>query len=477
MLENFSEAALKAVMYAQEEARRLRHPLVLPDHLLLGLLRDSDTAASEVLKSKGIEPVQVRARVHLELGERRAGMEIAYADETQLVFRLAEAEARSLNLPQVDTDHLLLGLVEAGEGQTHQVLSQAGLNFNHLRWNTLRMRFTKRNAAFRTAMLDRYSLDLTGRLERGEQATVVEWEPMVERLIQYLGLHQKHQVLLVGEHGVGKTALIHALNQYILDSRITQPFAHCRVVFLYIDKMLAEAGTTDEQLYDVTHSIMQEVRQSGDIILVIENIHQLFLARKKELEFIITQQLLTLLEESAIHCIATTTPHFLKHLENETIIHHLFQVLEVPEPPQPFCVHILKHWQERLEAHHQLELSPEALELAVKLAGDHAPQKRPEAALTLLDLAASRKRWQHTTDRQALRRTERSLHQLVEQRALLATSVDESPAAHKAFEQVKQELLRHEIQLERLQQRLQQEVVRLEGEDVLAAAQHPARQQ
>lgn len=473
MLEHFSEQALRAVMYAQEEARRHFSPLVEPDHLFLGLLRDPDNIACEFLNSKGVDVQRLRAGVRLELIGRRAPMEVTYSEPVQAIFAQAEAEAGRFGLPQVDTDHLLLALLDAGEGQAPAAMAVSGLNLAHLRWNMLRLRFSKKNQAIRTASLDRFSLDLTARLEQGQLSHVVEWEPMVERLIHLLGLQRKHNVLLVGEHGVGKTALIHALNQYILDSRIFQQFAHCRVVFLYVDKMLAEAGTTDEQLYDVTSAIMAEIRQSGDIILVLENIHQLFLARKKELEFIITQQLLTLLEEPGIYCIATTTPHFLKMLDERTIIRHLFQLFEVPPPPQSFCVQILKQWQNRLEDHHQLGITPAALELAVRMAPDKSEQKLPEAALTLLDLAAARKRWQRGSDQQHLLRTEKSLRRLLEQRAALAADAAQSAESQRAFEQLKSEILRVETQLQRYQQRLQHQDLLLEPEDLMLVSEAP----
>lgn len=481
MLENFSEQALRAVMLAQEEARRSYSALVHPDHVFLGLLRDSDNAACELLYSKQIDPSRIHASLQLEIQPRRNIMDIAYSEEVQLIFRLAENEAQAFGLQQVDTDHLLLGLVETGEGQGPILLTQSGLNLSHLRWNMLRLRYIKKNQAIRAANLDRFSLDLTARLEQGLLPTVVEWEPMVERLIQYLGMQQKHNTLLVGEHGVGKTALIHALNQYILDSRIFQQFAHCRVVFLYVDKMLAEAGTSDEKLYEVTKSIMSEIRQSGDIILVIENIHQLFLAQKKELEFIITQQLLTLLEEKEIFCIATTTPHFLKVLEDKTIIRHLFQLFEIPEPPLPFCNHILKAWQSRLESHHNLNLTPASLELAVRLAHEKMPQERlPQSALTLLDLGAARKRWEDSKTRQELLRTERELRHLVEKRAELgealsqtAKQTEPNTELRSEFEQVKQEILRTETRLQRFQQRLQDSARVLSGEDLMQAVEHP----
>ena len=284
MLEHFSEQALRAVMFAQEEARRAYSALVEPDHLFQGLMRDPENSACEFLYSKQLDPSRLRASLQLEIQPRKNIMDITYSEEVQAIFRLAETEASSFGLDKVDADHLLLGLVETGEGQGLEVLASAGLNLEHLRWNMLRLRYTKKNESIRAANLARYSQDLTARLEQGLMPRVVEWEPMVERLIQYLGMQQKHNIMLVGEHGVGKTTLIHALNQYILDSRIYQQFAHCRVVFLYVDKMLAEAGTTDEHLYEVTKSIISEIRQSGDIILVIENIHQLFLAQKKELE-------------------------------------------------------------------------------------------------------------------------------------------------------------------------------------------------
>ncbi len=475
MLEHFSEAALKAVMYAQEEARQQRSSLVESDHLLLGLLRDPETLVSELLTAKQIDPRALRSQLRQEVLAQKMPMDIIYSETVQDIFRLAEVEAQLLGLKQVDTDQLLLGLVETGEGQGVDALTQTGLNLNHLRWNMLRLRFAKKNVSIRTASLDRYSLDLTARLEKGLQERVIEWEPMAERLMQYLGMQHKHNVLMVGEHGVGKTALIHSLNQYILDSRVYQRFSHCRVVFLYIDRMLAEAGTSDEQLYDVTSSIMSEIRESGDIILVIENIHQLFLAQKKELEFIITQQLLTLLEENRVHCIATTTPQFFKVLEERTLIRHLFQIFEVPQPPSAFCVHILDLWRKRLQDHHELEIQPDMLSLAVSLAEDKIEGALPESALSLLDLAAARKRWQQSSDRRSARQTERRLKYLTDQRAAWAQEAEHSDAARKAFDEIKQDILKTETELQRYQQRLKQDPLQLEADDLVAVSEHPGK--
>lgn len=473
MLEKFSEKALKAVMFAQEEARRSNHAMVEPDHLFLGLLRDPDTIAAEVLRAKQLEPARLAAEVQIQSQPGRAPMDISYGEEVHTIFKLADAEAQSQGVSKVDTDHLLLGLVDTRGGQTQRILRKAGLNVNHLRWNTLRHRYIQKNAEIRAAHLDLYSLDLTAKLERGELPHVVEWEPMVERLIQYLGMRHNHNIIMVGEAGVGKTALIHSLNQYILDSRIYPEFAHCRVVFLHVDKMLAEAGTTDDLLYETTKSIISEIRKSGDIILVIENIHHLFLAQKKELEFVITQQLITLLEEPNTYCIATTLPRFYELLEARTAVRHLFQVFHVPEPPRPFCRHILSSWKPRLEKHHQLQIENDLLDEIVSLAGDKASGHLPQSALNLLDLACARRRWLQTQARQGQRLAERQIRHLTQQRALLAEQIAQSPEAKNAFDKVREELLQTETQLHRYQQRLQMDPVILSQEDLKPALEHP----
>lgn len=468
MLEHFSPSALKTVMYAQEEARRSYQALVTPEHLLLGILRDSENIAVELLNSKQVDFNQVRSNLQSEPATRRSpGMEIHFSEEVRTIFELAEEEASLLGESQVEPDHLLLGLVQLSEGRSLQALEKGGLHLAHLRWNVLRLRYHKRNAGIRTASLDRYSQDLTRQLEAGEIPTVVEWQPMVERLIQFLGMSRKHNVLLVGEHGVGKTSLVHALNQHILDSRIFYAFAHCRVLCLQVDKMLAEAAT-DERLYELTQALIGEIRQSGDVILVIENLHQLFLANKKEMEFVITQHLLTLLEEPHTTCIATTTPAQLKLLELHTPIQHLFQILEVPEPPRDFCQKILYHWKARLESHHRLSITPDAIQMAVRLAQDNSSRQfLPESAVTLLDLSCARKIWRQTLAIQEARRAERRLRQLVEQRALIAPEVEQSPAVRKAFEQIKQEILETEVFLQEQKSQIHLEGPVLSGQDII----------
>jgi ATP-dependent Clp protease ATP-binding subunit ClpC len=468
MLEHFSQQALKTVMYAQEEARKAYSSVVTPEHVLLGILRDSDNLACELLNSKGVDFNAVRAHLQIEPSTRKSpGMEIHFSEEVRTIFELAEEEASLRGENQVDPDHILLGLAQLSESKGLQALEKGGLHLAYLRWNLLRLRFHKRNLAIRTASLDRYSQDLTRQLEAGGLPMVIEWQPMVERLIQFLGLTRKHNVLLVGEHGVGKTALIHALNQHILDSRINYAFAHCRVICLQVDKMLAEAAT-DEKLYELTQALVGEIRQSGDIILVIENIHQLFLANKKEMEFVITQHLLTLLEEPNTTCIATTTPGQLQQLEERTPIQHLFQILEVPEPAKDFCQKVLAHWKSRLEVHHRLSITSDAIQMAVRLAQDSSKRQfLPESAITLLDLSASRKIWRQTQSLQATRKGERRLRQLVEQRALIAPEVEQSPAVRRAFEQIKKEILDTEILLQEQKNQIHPEGPVLTAQDII----------
>jgi ATP-dependent Clp protease ATP-binding subunit ClpC len=474
MLEHFSPPALKTVMYAQEEARRAGNPLVTPEHLLLGLLRDTENIAVELLESKRVDFRQVRAALQSDpIGRRNAVMEIHFSEEVRKIFELAEEEASLQGEAQVEPDHLLLGLAQLSEGKSLQALETAGLHLAHLRWNVLRLRYHKRNLNIRTASLDRYSQDLTRQLEAGELPMVTEWQPMVERLIQLIGMNRKHHVLMVGEHGTGKTSLIHALNQHILDSRIFYSFAHCRVLCLQVDKMLAEAGS-HEKLYELVQALVGEIRQSGDVILVIENIHRLFLANKKEMEFVITQHLLTVLEETHTTCIATTTPAQLKHLEAQTPIQYLFQMLEVPEPPREFCQRVLQQWKSRLETHHRLSITPEAIQMAVRLAQDNSGRQfLPESALTLLDLSCARKIWRQTQALQSARKAERRLRQLLEQRALMAPEIEESPAVRKAFEHIKQEILDTELLLQEQKSQFHLEGPVLSGQDIILNLDRP----
>lgn len=466
MFETFSQQALKVVMYCQEEARKAYSDMVTTDHILQGILRDEAGLVNEFLHRQGTNPEQLRMQLQQFLPtptSRRPPVEIHFSDEARMVFQLAEQEARLFKHAEVESDHIFLGLLQSGEGHCSTVLEKAGIPMAHLRWNILRLRHQKLNAHLRTATLDRYSHDLTHKLETGAQVPIVEWQPMIERLIQYLGMQRKHSVLLVGEPGVGKTALIQGLNQYILASQVFHLFAHCRVVALSLDKMLAESET-DENLYAMTQTIMGELRQSNDVILVIEDVHKLLLANKKEMEFVITQHLLTLLEEPNIYCLATTTPNHMPRLMSDTPVRHLFQIFEVPSPPEAFCETVLSHWAPTLEAHHQVKLPPETLRYAVKRAPEaNAGQFLPESAMTLLDLSAARKRWQYTELQRDVRRQERRLRQLIEQRALMASEVEQSPAIRQAFEQIKADILTVETELQHLQVRLVPE-----GEPVLS---------
>lgn len=463
MFELFSQQALKTTMFAQEEARKGGYHMVSTDHLLLGLLRDNAGMAFAALMSKGID---IQALRHLLSGVdpgRRPMMEIHFSEEVRRVFDLAEDEAKLLHHERVEPEHLLLGLIQLGEGQGVQWLEAQGLNLNHLRWHILRFCAERLPSFVPSPTLDKYGVDLSRQLESGQRALVLEWPPMIESIVQTMGLQKKHAALLVGERGVGKSSLIYGFTQYLLDSKIFPDFSHYRVVQLKIDDMIAEAPT-DAELYEHTKNLIGELRQVHDVILVLENIHQLFLANKKEMEFVITQHLISLFEQHVPFCIATTTPHFYKQLLDLTPLPHYFQIIEVAEPPPDFCIEVLAHWQVGLEQHHRLSISPAARHQAVhQLLKQNPHPTMPESVLTLLDRSAAHRRWSHTMALMAAREQERRLRQLRAQRESLATQ----------GETEKLEELQHQIQTAETQLReayahgAQQSQLQLKATDIL----------
>lgn len=421
-------------MFAQEEARKLGDDLVDIDHLLLGLLRDPDTVACRVLAGRGVTYDDLREHVR-RLATRPSGTgsgEIPFSAHFRQALELAWEEAQHLGDNGVETEHVLLGAVELGEGAAVRYLEERHLHPSRLRWRILRLRdsYLGRPQAD-TPTMDGYCRDLTEAIDAGLiQDPLVPREKELTRLMQGLGTYHKPYPLLVGESGVGKSALIRACVGHILAGQTYAQLLNNRVVELDFGRLLAETRGHDD-LYDLFSRITMELSRTGDILLVIEDLHWLF-GEEYDLRIIaMAQLLLPVLTTAQLRCIATTTPRGLEKLESREGLLRLFKAITIPEMSAEETRQALTAWKPPLEKYHGLAVAEEALEAAIALAKDYRPQgKWPEAALSLLDAACSAKVFRNLVVANRLREMERRLRQLREDREQSGQRLDYARLNH-----------------------------------------------
>lgn len=423
MFERFTEKAIKVIMLAQEEARRLGHNFVGTEQILLGLIGEGTGVAAKVLKSMGVNLKDARIEVEKIIG-RGSGfvaVEIPFTPRAKRVLELSLEEARQLGHNYIGTEHLLLGLIREGEGVAARVLENLGVDLSKVRTQVIRMlgetaEVTAGGSQGRTKTptLDEFGANLTQMAAEGKLDPVVGRQKEIERVIQILGRRTKNNPVLIGEPGVGKTAIAEGLAQRIATGDIPDILEEKRVVTLDIGLLVAGTkyrGEFEERL----KKIMDEIRSAGNVILVIDEVHTLIGAGAAEGAIDAANILKPALARGELQCIgATTLDEYRKHIERDAALERRFQPVLVGEPSVEETIEILRGLRERYEQHHKLKISDEALEAAAKLSDRYISDRfLPDKAIDLVDEAGSRVRLLNSQLPPAAKELDKELRQVL----------------------------------------------------------------
>jgi len=429
MFERFTEKAIKVIMLAQEEARRLGHNFVGTEQILLGLIGEGTGVAAKVLKSMGVNLKDARVEVEKIIG-RGSGfvaVEIPFTPRAKRVLELSLEEARQLGHNYIGTEHLLLGLIREGEGVAARVLENLGVDLAKVRTQVIRMLGETAEVgaggggggkgSTKTPTLDEFGSNLTQQAADGKLDPVVGRQHEIERVIQILGRRTKNNPVLIGEPGVGKTAIAEGLAQRINSGDIPDILEDKRVLTLDIGLLVAGTkyrGEFEERL----KKIMEEIRGAGNVILVIDEVHTLIGAGAAEGAIDAANILKPALARGELQCIgATTLDEYRKHIERDAALERRFQPVMVGEPSVDDTIEILRGLKERYEEHHRLKIADEALVAAATL-GDRYISDRflPDKAIDLIDEAGSRVRLMNSKLPPAAKEVDKQLREVQKQK-------------------------------------------------------------
>ena len=407
--EKFSERARRVLSLAQEEAQRFNHNYIGTEHILLGLVRETDGVAAKVLTSLGVELTKVRSAVEFIIGrgERATPGEIGLTPRAKKVIELAVDEARRLSHNYIGTEHLLIGLLREGEGVPAGVLESLGVNLDKVRGETSRILSQSASqsqgsgsgrTSTRTPTLDQLGIDLTAAARAGKLDPTVGREQEIQRVTQILSRRTKNNPVLVGEPGVGKTAIVEALAQRIASNDVPGTLQGKRLVTLDMGALVAGTkyrGEFEERL----KKVIEEIRGSGNCVLFIDEIHTMVGAGAAEGAVDAANILKPSLARGELQTIgATTLDDYRKYVERDPALERRFQPVRVEEPSVAETIEILRGVKGRYEEHHQLEINDEALRAAANLAARYISDRfLPDKAIDLIDEAASRVRINHST--------------------------------------------------------------------------------
>ena len=444
MFGHFTEKAQRVMYYAQEEARAMRYPAVGTEHLLMGILREGDSVAARALLELGVTLEKVHELISQVVtpGNTVIGNEIAITPRVKKVLQLAQEEAVRWGVNYIGTEHLLLGLLHEGEGLAAQVLQALDVHPDALRKQVMALLGgtgtmdaniaggAKSTSAKNRGMLNEFGRNLNELVEQGKIDPVIGRDTEIERVIQVLCRRTKNNPALLGEPGVGKTAIAEGLAQRIVNGNVPELLRNKEVFTLDIGSMVAGAryrGDFEERL----KKVMDEVKKDSNIILFIDEMHTLIGAGSAEGSLDAANILKPELARGDIQCIgATTLDEYRKHIEKDAALERRFQPITVNEPSEEDAIAILKGIRDKYEAHHSVEISDEAIEAAVKLSGRYISDRfLPDKAIDLIDEAASRVRLQTYTAPPDIKALEEELERLSKEKEAAVISQEYEKAA------------------------------------------------
>lgn len=420
MYSRFTERAEKVLMLAQEEARNLGHNVVGTEHLLLGLVREGSGVAARALQSLGVDLGRLRSETMKLMGKGEGAniFKLAFTPRAKRVLELAWDEARQMGVNYIGTEHILLGLIREGEGVAAQVLRAMNVDADKVRQEVLSLLGGKATAQnnqgargpSNTPTLDQFGRDLTQLAREDKLDPVIGRSKEIERVIQVLSRRTKNNPALLGEPGVGKTAIAEGLALKIIKGDVPDILANKRVVTLDLGGLVAGTKFRGE-FEDRLKKVMDEVRTAGSVILFLDEMHTIIGAGAAEGAIDASNILKPALARGELQCIgATTIDEYRKYVEKDAALERRFQPIMVGEPSVEDAIEILRGLRDRYEAHHRVKITDEALEEAVKLSDRYINDRfLPDKAIDLVDEAGSRVRLRHMEAPQDLRELESKL--------------------------------------------------------------------
>jgi len=446
MFERFTDRARKVMALANQEAQRFNHEYIGTEHILLGLVKEGSGVGANVLKNLDVDLRKVRLEVEklVKSGPETVTMgKLPQTPRAKKVIEYAIEEARNLNHNYVGTEHLLLGLLREQDGVAAQVLMNLNLRLEDVREEVLNllgaseepeevgavMSGEQKRGKSKTPALDSFGRDLTEIARQGKLDPVIGRMREIERIIQILCRRQKNNPVLLGEAGVGKTAIVEGLAQRIVGNDIPELLADRRIVVLDLAMMVA--GTKYRgQFEERIKAVMNEVRRAGNVILFIDELHTLVGAGGAEGAIDASNVLKPALSRGEIQCIgATTLDEYRKYVEKDTALERRFQRIIIEPPTNEETMQILKGLRDRYEAHHRVRITDTALEHAVELSARYIPHVQPDKSIDVMDEAGARVRLKSMTKPPDLTELEREAEKLSAEKDEAVKNADYERAA------------------------------------------------
>ncbi|MGO4680002.1 ATP-dependent Clp protease ATP-binding subunit [Microbacterium sp. 2MCAF23] len=467
MFERFTDRARRVVVLAQEEAKMLNHNYIGTEHILLGLIHEGEGAAAKALESLGISLESVREQVQdiIGQGQQQPTGHIPFTPRAKKVLELSLREALQLGHNYIGTEHILLGLIREGEGVAAQVLVKLGADLNKVRQQVIQMLSgspgrepaavsgaahdsSQQQAQGGSQVLDQFGRNLTQAARDGKLDPVIGREKEIERVMQILSRRSKNNPVLIGEPGVGKTAVVEGLAQAIVKGDVPETLKDKQLYSLDLGSLIAGSryrGDFEERLKKVT----KEIRTRGDIIVFIDEIHTLVGAGAAEGAIDAASILKPLLARGELQTIgATTLDEYRKHFEKDAALERRFQPIQVQEPNLPHTINILKGLRDRYEAHHKVQITDGALVAAANLADRYVADRfLPDKAIDLIDEAGARLRLSILSSPPELREFDEKIAKVREEKELASEEQDFEKAA--SLRDQEKELLAERLRLEK----------------------------
>ena len=464
MYGRFTERAQKSILLAQEEAKKFNHNYVGTEHILLGLIAEEKGIAAIALKELGVNIDNTRKEVYDIVGMGEEGVDlVGFTPRTKKVFELGVAEARNLGHNYVSTEHLLLGLITEGEGIASTILKRLGVDPGKLA-QTIINKITEagpnkqqvqQQESKKTTSLEKYSIDLNKMAENGEIDPVIGRTKEIERVIQVLSRRTKNNPVLIGEPGVGKTAIAEGLAQKIVEGNVPEIIKNKRIVTLDLPGLIAGAkyrGEFEERL----KTVMKELKDAGNVILFIDELHTIVGAGAAEGAIDASNILKPTLARGELQIVgATTIDEYRKHIEKDSALERRLQPIMVEEPSISDTVKILQGLRDRYEAHHGVKITDEALEAASELSYRYITDRfLPDKAIDLIDEAASKLRVNNYIAPLELKNLEDRLEELQNEKeeAINTQNFEKAARIRDEEKNIKEEIESNKIQWQKKKQ-------------------------